>query len=234
MPVFPIHHQFLKLAQTHVHWVSDAIQPSHSLLSPSTPAFNLSQHQSLFQWVVLHIRLPKYWSFSWRVSPSNKYSGLIYFRMDWFYLLAVQDSSPAPQFESNNSLALSLFYDPTLFSCTCLWGNTHTHTHTALIIWTCVRKVIFFLFNMLSRFVKAFLPRSKHVPISWSSHHTQWFWNPRKKVRHGFHCFPIYFPWSDGIRCHDLVFWMLSFKPAFSLSSFTFIKRLFSSSSLCH
>ena len=116
MPFFPIHHQFLKLAHTHVHWVSDAIQPSHSLLSPSTPAFNLSQHQSLFQRVVLHIRLPKYWSFSCRVSPSNKYSGLISFRIDWFDLLVVQDSSPAPQFKSINSLTLSLLYGPTLTS----------------------------------------------------------------------------------------------------------------------
>ena len=64
------------------------------------------------------------------------------------------------------------------------------------------------------------------------NHHLQWFGRPPKKVWHCFHCFPIYFPWSDGTRCHDLLFWMLSFKPTFSLSSFTFIKRLFSSSSL--
>ena len=134
MPFFPIHHQFLKLAHTHVHWVSDAIQPSYSLLSPSTPAFNLSQHQSLFQRVVLHLRLPKYWSFSCRVSPSNKYSGLISFRIDWFDLLVVQDSSPAPQFKSNNSLALSLLYDPTLFSVH-VYGGKHTHTHTHTQLW---------------------------------------------------------------------------------------------------
>ena len=82
----PVHPQLPELARIHVHPVSDAIQPSHPLLSPS-PSFNLSQHQGLFQWVSW---CPKYWSFSFGISPSNEYSGLISFRMDWFYLLAVQ------------------------------------------------------------------------------------------------------------------------------------------------
>ena len=79
-PGFPVHHQLLELTQTHVHGVDGAIQPSHPLLSPS-PTFNLSQHQGLFQ-LVLHIRWPKDWSFSFSISPSNEYSGLISFRMD--------------------------------------------------------------------------------------------------------------------------------------------------------
>ena len=85
----PIHHQLLEPTQTRVHRASDAIQPSHPLLSPSPPAFNLSQHQGLFKWV-LHIRWPKYWSFSFSTSPSNEQPGLISFRMDWLDLLAVQ------------------------------------------------------------------------------------------------------------------------------------------------
>ena len=85
-PGLPVHHQLPELAQTHVHRVGDAIQPSPPLLSPFLPAFNLSQHQSL--WVC--IRWPKYWSFSFSISPSNEYSGLISFRMDWLDLLAVQ------------------------------------------------------------------------------------------------------------------------------------------------
>ena len=87
---FPALHYLLELAQTHVHWVSDAIQPSHPLPSPSLLALNLSQHQALFQWVSLHIRWPKYWSFSFSISPSNAYSGLIFFRIDLFNPLAVQ------------------------------------------------------------------------------------------------------------------------------------------------
>ena len=74
----------VQFAQTHVHRVGDAIQPSHPLLSPSPPTFSLSQHQGLFQlW-------PKYWSFSFSISPSSEYSGLISFRIDWFHLLSVQ------------------------------------------------------------------------------------------------------------------------------------------------
>ena len=92
MPGFPVNHQLLELAQTHVHWVSDAIQLSHPLLSPSPPAFNLSQHQSLSNESVFCIRWPKYWSFSFSINPSNDYSELISFRMDWFDLLAVQET----------------------------------------------------------------------------------------------------------------------------------------------
>ena len=90
MPGFPVHHQLPEPTQTHVHRVGDAIQPSHALLSPSPPAFNLSQHQGLFNELVLCIRWPKYWSFSFSISLSNEYSGLISFRIDWLDLLAVQ------------------------------------------------------------------------------------------------------------------------------------------------
>ena len=89
-PGLPVHHQLLKLAQTHVHWAGNAIQPSHPLSSPSPPAFNLVQHQGLFQRVSSSHRWPKYWSFSFNISPSSKYSGLISFRIDRFDLLAIQ------------------------------------------------------------------------------------------------------------------------------------------------
>ena len=89
-PGFPVHHQLPEFAQTHVHRVGDAIQPSHLLSSPSPPAFNLSQHQGLSNESVLHIRWPNYWSFSFSISPSNEYSGLISFRIDWLDLLAIQ------------------------------------------------------------------------------------------------------------------------------------------------
>ena len=88
-PVFPVLHQLPEPAQTRVHWVGDALQPSHPLSSSFPPAFYLSQHRVFSNESVLHIRWPKYWSFSFGISPSNEYSGLISFRTDWFDL-AVQ------------------------------------------------------------------------------------------------------------------------------------------------
>ena len=91
MPGLPVHHQLPEFTQTHVHQVGDAIQPSHPLSSPSPPTFNLFQHPRVFSnESALCIRWPKYWSFSFSISPSNEYSGLISFRMDWLDLLAVQ------------------------------------------------------------------------------------------------------------------------------------------------
>ena len=77
-PGLPVHHQLLEVTQTHVHWVGDAIQPSHSLSSPSPPALNLSQHQGLFTWVSFSYQVAKYWSFSFSISPSNEHPGLIF------------------------------------------------------------------------------------------------------------------------------------------------------------
>ena len=124
-PGFPVHHQLPELAQTHVHWVSDAIQPYHPLSSPSLPAFNLAHSSES----VLCIRWPKYWNFSFSISPSNEYSGLISFRMGWFDLLAVQGTlkefSPIPQFKSINSSVLSFLYGLTRTSYMTT-GKTHT------------------------------------------------------------------------------------------------------------
>ena len=117
-PGFPVLCYLPDFAQTHVHWVNDAIQPSHPLLPPSPSAPNLSQHQGI------HMRWSKYWSFSFTISPSNEYSRLISFRTDWFDLLTAQgtpqESSPAPQFENINFSVLSLLYGPILISVTWL------------------------------------------------------------------------------------------------------------------
>ena len=106
-PGFPVLHYLLEFTQTQtqVHWVGN--ESSHPLSPPPLPAFNLSQHQGLFQWVSSSHQVPKYWSFSFSISSPNEYSGLISFRIDWFDL-AVQESSPAPQFKSINSSELSL------------------------------------------------------------------------------------------------------------------------------
>ena len=112
------------LPKPNVHWVGDAIQPSHPLLSASPPALNFSQHQGLSKWVSSSHQVTKYWSFSFNISSSNEYSELISFRMDWLDLLAVQHhSSPTPQFKSINSLVLSFLCSPTLTSIHDHWKN---------------------------------------------------------------------------------------------------------------
>ena len=103
-----------EFAQTHVHWIGDAIQPSHPLSPPSPSIFPIFSNVA-----ALHIRWPKYWSFCFSISPSKEYSGLISFRIDWFDLLLLailgsQESSPAQQFESISSSVLSLLYGSTL------------------------------------------------------------------------------------------------------------------------
>ena len=119
-PGLPVHHQLLELAQTHVHWVSDAIQPSPPLSSPSPPAFNCSQNQVFSKESVLRIRWPKYWSFNFSISPSNEYSGLVGSPCS---PRDFQESSPTPQFKSINPLALSFLYSPTLTSIHDYWKN---------------------------------------------------------------------------------------------------------------
>ena len=90
MPGLPVHHQLPELTRTHVHWVSDAIQPSHPLSSPFLPTFIFPSIRVFSNELVLHITRPKHWSFGFSISPSNEYSGLISFRIDWLDLLAVQ------------------------------------------------------------------------------------------------------------------------------------------------
>ena len=179
----------------------------------------------------LHIRWPKYWSFSFNISPSNKHPGLISFRVDWLDLLAVQGTLKSLlQHHSSKASILwySAFFIVQLSHLYMTTGKTIAFTRQ-----TIAGKVMSLLFNNLSRSVTTFLPKRKHLLISWlQSPSAVILESPLKKVCHSFHCFPIYLQWSDGIRCHDLHFWMLSFKPTFSLSSFTFIKRPFSSFSL--
>ena len=164
-PGFPVHHQLPELAQTHGHCIGDAIQPSHPLLSPSPPAFNLSQHQGLFQWASSSHRRPKHWSFSFSFSPSNEYSVLISFRVDWLDLLAVQGTL--------KSLLQHHSSTPSVFRCSAFLTVQLSHPYMltgktiALTRWTFVGKVMSLFFNMLSRLVITFLPRSKHLLISW-------------------------------------------------------------------
>ena len=113
MPGFPVLHHLLELVQTHVGWVNDAIQPSYPLSSPSPPTFNLSQHQGLSNESALHIRWPKYWSFSFSIRPSNEYSGLISFRIDRFDLLEVQGTLKS--LLQNHNLKASVLWGSAFF-----------------------------------------------------------------------------------------------------------------------
>ena len=147
------------------------------LLLPSIfPSIRVFSNES-----ALHIRWPKYWSFN--ISPSNKYSGLISFRMDWLDLLAVQEAFRAPQFKSINSSALGFLYSPTLSSILDYWKN-HSSTR-----WTFVGKVMSLLFNMLSRLVIAFFPQGAST-FNFMAAVTIWsdFGAQENKV---FHWFPL-------------------------------------------
>ena len=116
-PGFSVLHPLPKLAQIHVHCVGDAIQLSHPLSSSSPPAFNLCQHQGLFQWVGSSYQVAKVLELQLSISTSNEYSGFISFRIDWFDLLAVEEEYyPTPQFKSIHSSSLSLLYGPTVTS----------------------------------------------------------------------------------------------------------------------
>ena len=121
MPGFPVHHQLLEFTQTHAHWVSDAIQPSHPLLSPSPPTFIFPSIRDFSNESVLCIRWPKNYSFS--ISPSNKYSGLISFRMDRLDLHAVQGILKSLQHHSSKASIL-LTYSIFLYSSGLTWTNT--------------------------------------------------------------------------------------------------------------
>ena len=202
-PGLPVHHQLLEFIQTHVHWVGDAIQPSHPLLSPSPPAFNLSSIRVFSNESALCIMWPKYWSFSFNISPSNEYSGLISIRMDWLDL-AVQGTLKS-LLQHHRSKAPILWH-----SAFFIVQLSHPHMTTgktiALMRLTFVSKVMSLVFNMLSRFVITFLPRSKLLLISWLQSPSAMILDLKKWVCHSFLCLPIYLPWSDGARCHDLSF----------------------------
>ena len=165
IPGFPVLHYLPEFVQTHVHWVSDAIEPSHPLLPPSPPALSLSQHQGLSSELTLGIRWPKYWSFSFSINPSNEYSGLISFRIDWFDLPAVQGTLKSLlQHPSSKASILwcSAFFMIQLSHLYMTTGKT-----IALTVWTFVGKVMSLLFYLLSMFVIAFLTRRKCFLILW-------------------------------------------------------------------
>ena len=177
MPGFPVLHYRLEFAQTHIHWVDDAIQPSHPLLPPSPPALHLSQQQGLFQWVGSSHQVAKVIgvSASGSVLPMNI--------QDWFPLglnglISLLSKEVSAVFFSTTVWKHQFFSaQPFLvqLSSTITPGKT-----IALTIWTFVGKMISLLFNMLPRFVIAFLSKSKHLLISWQQSPSAVILEPKK------------------------------------------------------
>ena len=139
-----------------------------------------------------HIRWPKYWSFSFSISPSNEYSGLIFFRMDWLDLLEVQGTLKS-LLQHHGSKA-SVLWCSAFFTVQVSYPYMTTGKTIALTIWTFVSKVMSLLFNTMSMLVIAVLPRSKSLLISWLQSLSAVALEPKKIVSHCFHCFPIYLP----------------------------------------
>ena len=217
-PGLPVHHHPPEFTQTHVHRVTVAIQPCHPLSSPSPPVPNPSQHQSLFQWVNSSPEMAKVLEFQLQHHSLQRNP-----RADLLQNGLVgsscsprdsQESSPTPQFKSINSLALSFLHSPALTSI-----HDHWKKNIALTRRIFVGKVMPLLFNMLSRLVITFLPRSKRLFISWLQSPSAVILEPPKiKSDTVSTVSPSIFQEVMELDAMILVFWMLSFKPAFWLS----------------
>ena len=170
------------------------------LLPPIPPSIRPFSNES-----TLHMRWPKYWSFSVSIISFKEHPGLISFRMDWLDLLPVQGTLKS--LLQHHSSKASILRRSAFFTVQLSHPYMTTGKTIALTRQTFVGKVMSLLFNMLSRLVVTFLPRSKHLLISWLQSPSAVILEPlQNKISHCFHCFPIYFPWSDGTRCHDLRF----------------------------
>ena len=205
-PGLPVHHQLLNSLR--LMFTKSVMPSSHLilccplLLPPIPPNIRVFPNES-----TLCIRWPKYWSFSFSISPSKGHPGLISFRMDWLDLLAVQGTL--------NSLLQHHSSKAAILQCSAFFTVQLSHPHMttgktiALTRQTFVGKVMCLLFNMFSRLVITFLTRSKHLLISWLQSPSAVILEP-PKIK-SFHCFPVYLPWSDGTGCHDLSFLNVEF-----------------------
>ena len=170
------------------------------LLSPIPPSIRVFSNES-----ILRMRWPKFWNFSFNISPSDEHLGLISFRMDWLDLLAVQGTLKS--LLQHHSSKASILQCSAFFTAQLSHPYMTTGKTIALTRWTFAGKVMSLLLNMLFSLIITFFPRSKRLLISWLQSPSAVILEPPKmKVWHCFHCFPVYFPWSDGTRCHDLSF----------------------------
>ena len=200
---FPILYHLQEFAQTHVHWVSNAIQPSHSLLPPSPPTISFPRIRVFSNELPLHIRWPKYWSFSLIISPSNEYSGLISFRIDWFDLPVVQGTLRSL---SNTMVQKHQFFgtQPSL------WSNSHIST------WLLEKSQLWYLDLSRQNDVSSF-SCAVYVSHSFSSKEQASFnFTAAVTICSDFgaqenNFFPIYLPWTDGTGCHGVNFLNVEF-----------------------
>ena len=220
--------QLPEFAQTHVHWVGDAIQPSHPLSSPSPPSFNLSQHQGLFQWLsslhhvakVLAFQL-QHQSFQWIFRTD--------LLKDWLVGSPCSQGTLKSLLQHHSSKA-SILWCSSFFIIQLSHPYMMTGKTIALTTRTFVSKVMFLLFNVLSRVGVTFLPRTKCLLISrLQSPSAVILELPQIKSLIVSIVSPSIYHEVMGLDAMTIVFWKLSFESTFSLSSFTFIKRLFSS-----
>ena len=225
MPGFPVRHHLPELVQTHVDWVNDAICRlflCHPLLLlPSIfPRIRVFYYES-----VLHIRWPKGWRFSFSISPSSECSGLISFRMDWLDLLAVQETLKS--LLQHHGSKLSILQHSTFFIVQLSHPYMTTGKAIALTRWTFVGRIMSPLFNMLPSLIIDFLPRSKHLLISWLQSLSAVILEPPQNIK------SVTVSTVSPSICYEvmrpdamiLVFWMLNFKPIFFTLLFHFHQK---------
>ena len=212
-PGLPVHHQ---LPESTKPMSIESVMPSNHLilcrhhpllLVPSIfPSIRVFSNES-----ALHIMWPKYWCFSFNISPSNEHPGLISFSMDWLDFLVVQGTLKS--LLQHHSSESSILQHSAFFIVQLSHPYMTTRKTIALTTQTFVGKVISLLFNMLSGLVIAFLPRSKRLLISWLQSPSAVILEPKKikSFTVSIHCFPVYLPWSDGTGCHDLSFLNVKF-----------------------
>ena len=196
-------------SNSYIHRVGDAMQPSHLLSSPSPPAFNLSQHQGLFQWVSLLHQVAKVLEFQLQHQSFQWILRTGFLMIDWFDLLVVQGTLKS--LLQHWSSKASILHHSAFFIVQLLHPYMTTGKTVALTRWTFVSKIMSLLFDMLSRMVIAFLPRSKQLLISWLQSPSAVILEPKKIKSVTVFIDSPSLPWSNGTACHDLRFLNVEF-----------------------
>ena len=194
----------------------ELVMPSNHLIlsSPSPPVLNLFQHQGLFKWVSSSHQVAKVLGFQLQISPTNEHTGLISFRMDWMDLLTVQRTLKS--LLQHHSTKASILWCSAFFTVQLSHPNMTTGKTIALTRRTLVGKVMFLLLKILSRLVITFLPRSKHLLISWLQSPSAMIWRPPKIKSDTVSTVSLSISQEVmGQNAVIFVFWMLSFKPTF-------------------